>query len=615
MASETLPELAIGDSPTSVQLEPAQHAAATLPGLPAGPDFGTRRDSGATSLSGEAHAADPAFPTQVPVRPVDIDAIKRLALPIVPGKLYFTSLSHHPTSSEKARFFTVDYDLAYEPYFADFGPLNISMLVRFCRALRDHLQSSVEGTELFFYSSQTPHLRANAGYLMAGFAVLVLRMAPEEVASLMSRAYPPLLPFRDASYGVAAFQLTVADVVRALHKARLLGWIDVDTFDVTEYERYDKVIAGDWNWIVPGKFIAFSSPIDEVRGREASQVIPAFRERGVSMVVRLNEKRYDRRAFTEVGVRHEELQFPDGSTPSDAIVRQFLQWTENQAGVVAVHCKAGLGRTGTLIGVFMMKHYGFSAREVIAWCRVCRPGSIIGPQQQYLETMQRRLDAAGELYRRQVDLSASASHTAAKTSAGASLKATSASGNNKTTLPVTTGRAQTAAGSMRPGTSAPPGSLGGTLGAAGEATAAAGSLNRTHSPAQRSRPRPLKLVENMPYDIPAVEAERRVTHLQTLVTSGSLAKAEAELAKAAAAANARGQKAAPHESNNALAPAAQVPRSTKTSSSQRPRFDKMATASSGVVRPILPAQAATYVAGHSRAEAARTITRGMGFDL
>ena len=32
-----------------------------------------------------------------------------------------------------------------------------------------------------------------------------------------------------------------------------------------------------------------------------------------------------------------------------------------------------------------MKHYKFTSREVIAWFRICRPGSIIGPQQHYLD--------------------------------------------------------------------------------------------------------------------------------------------------------------------------------------------------------------------------------------
>lgn len=46
---------------------------------------------------------------------------------------------------------------------------------------------------------------------------------------------------------------------------------------------------------------------------------------------------------------------------------------------------AGLGRTGTLIGCYIMKHFKFTAPECIAWLRICRPGSVIGPQQNYLE--------------------------------------------------------------------------------------------------------------------------------------------------------------------------------------------------------------------------------------
>lgn len=61
-----------------------------------------------------------------------------------------------------------------------------------------------------------------------------------------------------------------------------------------------------------------------------------------------------------------------------------------------MHCKAGLGRTGVLICSYMIKHFGFSAEEAMGYIRVCRPGSVIGPQQHYLAHYGPALQRLGE---------------------------------------------------------------------------------------------------------------------------------------------------------------------------------------------------------------------------
>ena len=94
------------------------------------------------------------------------------------------------------------------------------------------------------------------------------------------------------------------------------------------------------------------------------------------------------RRFTSHGIDHIELYFLDGSNPPDHILAKFLQVVEDSPGAVAVHCKAGLGRTGCCIGSYMMKHLHFTAEEVMGWLRIVRPGSIIGPQQNWIKEMQ-----------------------------------------------------------------------------------------------------------------------------------------------------------------------------------------------------------------------------------
>lgn len=322
---------------------------------------------------------------------------------IIPGRLSFVSLRRMPKDSASKVFFTIDEELLYDNFYADFGPLNLSKLYRFCGKLLRILRSAEhQDKHVHYYSSFNVHKRANAAFLIGAFSILYLERGVEEAYEPLSTLSPPLVAFRDASYGACTFKLTLLDCLRGLHQALCNRFFDYTAFSPQEYEFYERVENGDFNWMVPDKFLAFAGPHKQRRLDngypllEPADYFDYFHKNNVTDIIRLNRKQYDRTQFTDAGFQHHDLFFIDGSTPPEAILHQFISICEKAKGVVAVHCKAGLGRTGTLIGCYIMKHYRLTANEVIAWLRIARPGSVIGPQQYYLQHQQAAMWAAGD---------------------------------------------------------------------------------------------------------------------------------------------------------------------------------------------------------------------------
>ncbi|XP_043482418.1 dual specificity protein phosphatase CDC14B-like [Leptopilina heterotoma] len=273
---------------------------------------------------------------------------------------------------------------------------------RFCNILRRKLKNPDNWCkQIVYYTSEDGNKMANAAFLISSFAVIFLEKTPSEIDKILVSNNVILKPFPDASH-TENLTLTLLDCLNGMKKALKCGFFNFQDFNLLEYEKYSQMRNGDLNWIIPRKFIGFVGPSTkkDTNYHPPEKYFNYFVRNGVEAIIRLNRKCYDASRFKKIGIKHYNLYMPDGTAPTRRILEEFLEICENNKGAIAVHCKAGLGRTGTLIAAYIIKHYRLNAREAIAWVRICRPGSIIAPQQKWLEEIESLLQRAGHFYRR-----------------------------------------------------------------------------------------------------------------------------------------------------------------------------------------------------------------------
>ena len=116
----------------------------------------------------------------------------------------------------------------------------------------------------------------------------------------------------------------------------------------------EPVRPGAFHWVLMGQLAGMQRP-GLLKPEE--QDLAALARLGCRVLVTLTEEPYDVRKLEPLGIRGFHFPIPDMGVPSFqaalTICRDFDTWIESDLPTV-LHCKAGLGRTGTMLACLLV---------------------------------------------------------------------------------------------------------------------------------------------------------------------------------------------------------------------------------------------------------------------
>ncbi len=132
-----------------------------------------------------------------------------------------------------------------------------------------------------------------------------------------------------------------------------------------------------FSWVHRDKLAGMADP-RSVPGMSLNDVFDRLVEMNVRVIVSLTEHPLPEDIAELSGIDCVHMPIADMHAPTQDMLRIFLEIVRQTNAAdrgVAVHCRAGLGRTGTMLAAYLISQ-GHTVTDAIALLRKVRPGSV-----------------------------------------------------------------------------------------------------------------------------------------------------------------------------------------------------------------------------------------------
>jgi len=289
-------------------------------------------------------------------------------------------------------------------YYRDDGPPALDQIMAACRILDEALSPGKKVVVICPEGEAYESHRHFSALCVAAYPVVMKGSTADAAVEPWKKSGIGFLQnsWAPSNLPSPARALTLDTCLRSLELALKRGWFD-KAFDAAAYRELNQ--KWDATWLIPGQLLLMADPVSTTLDPDPSTTshleppesgdpsfVSFFESNGVKVLVRLNldnesglKKSYDPTVFKKAGMIHVQAAYDDvsGGLPRKDILKKILAGCVDGSSTppCAFHCKAGFGRSGVCAAVLAIHMHDVPGELLLAWLRICRPGTITTKQQ------------------------------------------------------------------------------------------------------------------------------------------------------------------------------------------------------------------------------------------